>query len=161
MLVDGLKEEVSKGPINIAAWMQWTTFDIIGDLTYAESFHGLETKSYHQWIVNIFDWVKLGRLTGYLSAQYPVVQSLMPYLTPKSVTERRVKHVIMSKGKVEKRLEQGETGRPDFMTLVLRNQGRENELTLAELIPNASSLILAGGSIETFSRHMKRTLMLA
>lgn len=144
MLITGLREEASKGPIDIAAWMQWTTFDIIGDLTYAESFRGLESKSYNPWILNIFDFIKFGRLLGYLTFQYPWIQKLMPYLIPKSVTQRHAKHYEISRGKVQKRLAEGQTGRPDFMTLVLRNQGKDNELTLAELTPNASTLILAG-----------------
>ncbi|KAI9700902.1 MAG: hypothetical protein M1820_006663 [Bogoriella megaspora] len=40
--------------INIVRWYNFTTFDIIGDLTFAEHFGALRDEEYHVWIANIF-----------------------------------------------------------------------------------------------------------
>ena len=69
---------------------------------------------------------------------------MLPLVTPNAVTETRLTHTENTKQKVRVRMERGATERPDFMSFVLRNQGKEDELTLPEIIPNANTLILAG-----------------
>ena len=44
--------------MNMAAWYNWTTFDLVSDLVFGESFHCPETIDYHPWIFYIFKAVR-------------------------------------------------------------------------------------------------------
>lgn len=39
--------EICSEPVDIVAWLNYTTFDIIGDLTFGESFDCLKTSKLH------------------------------------------------------------------------------------------------------------------
>ena len=60
LLIEKLAEQESLSkPVNIVQWLNFTVLDIIGDLTYAQSFHSLENSSYDAWITKIFKGVGL------------------------------------------------------------------------------------------------------
>lgn len=40
--------------VDMTAWFNYTTFDIIGDLGFGESFDCLQTSRYHPWIEAVF-----------------------------------------------------------------------------------------------------------
>jgi hypothetical protein len=42
-------------PLDMASWYNYTTFDIIGDLAFGESFDCLQDSSYHPWVKIIFE----------------------------------------------------------------------------------------------------------
>ena len=60
LLVRRLNQEYSKGEgkVNMAAWYNWTTFDLASDLIFGESFHCLETVNYHPWIAMIMKTIR-------------------------------------------------------------------------------------------------------
>jgi cytochrome P450 len=47
---------------DIVRWLNFVTFDIIGDLSFGESFGCLERGDFHFWITVIFDAVKAGAI---------------------------------------------------------------------------------------------------
>lgn len=49
LLIDRLRQECDGGSkvMNMASWYNWTTFDLVSDLVFGESFHCLETIDYH------------------------------------------------------------------------------------------------------------------
>lgn len=47
---------------DIVRWLNFVTFDIIGDLSFGESFGCLESGDFHFWIKVIFDAVKAGAI---------------------------------------------------------------------------------------------------
>lgn len=49
-------------PFDIVKWYNFLTFDVIGDLSFGESFGCLETGDFHFWITLIFDAVKAGAI---------------------------------------------------------------------------------------------------
>ncbi|KAL3703610.1 hypothetical protein TMatcc_010799 [Talaromyces marneffei ATCC 18224] len=57
MLVDRLRTESGKNP-DMAAWYNWTTFDLSSDLIFGESFHCLQTVNYHPWVATIMKAIK-------------------------------------------------------------------------------------------------------
>ena len=111
-LVQGLSEECHRGPQNILAWYNWTTFDLIGDLAFGEPFGCLVRREYHPWIKTILDNIKIGLAMSCIR-NYPHLAALMPYLIPKSVAKKRLEHSSMTEAKVERRLEKGVTDKPD------------------------------------------------
>jgi hypothetical protein len=62
----------SKGRVNIVQWLNFTTFDTIGDLSFGESFHALRTEGYHNWILNLFKGIKFASMFRIIKA-YPIV----------------------------------------------------------------------------------------
>jgi hypothetical protein len=45
-------------PVDLVAYYNFTTFDIMGDLTFAESLHMLEGSKYSPWVATIFASIK-------------------------------------------------------------------------------------------------------
>lgn len=61
MLVRGLRDASEGGKaVDIPRWYNWITFDVIGDLTFAESFGCLETRSTHPFVGMITEVVEKG-----------------------------------------------------------------------------------------------------
>jgi hypothetical protein len=46
-MMQKLHEIRIQGPVDMSAWLNFVTVDIIGDLTFGESFHCLETSTLH------------------------------------------------------------------------------------------------------------------
>jgi len=65
LLIKRLHEECQNGAkaLNLEAWYNWTTFDIVGSLVFGQSFNCLENVDYHPWIDFIFKSVKGGALS--------------------------------------------------------------------------------------------------
>lgn len=126
---------------DVAKWYNWTTFDLIGDLAFGESFHCLETHSTHPWISFIFGSVKAVPIITLL-CRYGVFSILLPLL-PKSLLKARQEHYDFSKEKVIRRMRLGKD-RGDFMDHVLKHDEKDKGMTLEELVSNSSLLVLAG-----------------
>ncbi|KAI2632022.1 putative cytochrome P450 [Hypoxylon sp. NC1633] len=62
LLLKRLHEECDDGKkkLNMEAWYNWTTFDIVGDLVFGQSFHCLENIDYHPWVEFIFQSIRYG-----------------------------------------------------------------------------------------------------
>lgn len=84
-LIQRLHENCGEGknPIDIMSWYNYTTFDIIGDLVWGESFGCLDNSDLHPWIKAIFDMLRIGTITQGL-AHFPRAQRLLYQLIPKS-----------------------------------------------------------------------------
>ena len=54
LLITRLQDQVRQGKgvseVNICDWYNFTTFDVLGDLCFAESFHCLEKGDNHPWV---------------------------------------------------------------------------------------------------------------
>lgn len=59
-LVAGLRQEAvassaaadgSPRMLNMEAWMNWTTFDVVGELVFGLSFGSLKSLEYHPWVI--------------------------------------------------------------------------------------------------------------
>lgn len=148
MLVSGLDRYSDNGqtPLDIVAWFNWTTLDIIGDLTFGEPFGCLEKTEMHPWVQNMFAAVRsnsmvrtLRMITGYRLG----TTSFLPRLLPGKDVQRMKEHLQYTKDKVARRLNNS-SPRPDFMDYILhRPEGKG--LTLPEMLSNSSVFILAGG----------------
>ncbi|KAI1376114.1 putative cytochrome P450 [Hypoxylon crocopeplum] len=64
LLLKRLHEECGEGKekLNIEAWYNWTTFDVVGNLVFGQSFHCLENVNYHPWIEFIFKSIRIGSI---------------------------------------------------------------------------------------------------
>jgi hypothetical protein len=112
-----LKRDSGNGTqqIDMVRWFNFTTFDIIGDLSFGESFDCLQNSDYHPWIWLIFKAVKN---LVYLSVikHFKIFPNLFAKLAmPKDIATKFAENHELSAMKVKKRLETG-SNRPDFIT---------------------------------------------
>jgi len=143
LLIQRLHENSKGGSsaVDMVAWYNFTTFDMIGELAFGESFHCLESSSYHPWVKMMFSGVKAN---SYFNAvkRFPIAEKILSYFMPESVMAAKEAHVNLVKEKVRQRLDM-KTDKADFTTFILRNQDKD-PLTEQELQANADILILAG-----------------
>jgi cytochrome P450 len=144
--IDGLKTKAQKGEeVDIVAWFNWTTFDIIGDLTFGQNFACLEKQEFHPWIKNIFANIKVVAF-GHVCKEYAWLEKLLMVFIPRSMMEKQKEHFDFTQQRVEERLEL-ETSRKDFMTYISRGKGGEKAqdgVTEGEIIVNSAVLVIGG-----------------
>ncbi|KIN00076.1 hypothetical protein OIDMADRAFT_55967 [Oidiodendron maius Zn] len=145
LLISKLREITTAGnsgvKIDLVRWYNYTTFDMIGDLTFGESFGCLEDNRYHPWVSLIFDTV---RVLPYLSAikYFPMVSLLIRIAMPKRFKQSSADHFEFSAAKLGRRLE-SKAQHADFMSHILKPNDKFS-MTRAEMDANASVLIFAG-----------------
>lgn len=143
MLVEKLHQEVAshRETVDISKWLTYTTFDIIGDLAFGESFDCLHNNGYHPWVAILFDSIRIITFMRTVLI-YPLFTFLITWVIPKSLKTKSDQHYQMSKEKVNRRLAT-KTNRPDFTSCILRYND-ERGMTHEEIESNAAFLIIAG-----------------
>ncbi|KAJ5936168.1 hypothetical protein N7454_005466 [Penicillium verhagenii] len=153
-LISKLRDEVDNdinSPVDIKEWMNFTTFDITGDLMFGESFGCLKDSQLHPWIQLIFSSIKAISITGVVQ-QFSLLKIMLAALIPAEVKRKARAHFDLSAMKVDRRLD-ASTSRPDFMSAILQNglsedkgQYKDGEkiMSRAEIHANAFILIIAG-----------------
>lgn len=144
LLIQRLREHASKGaPLDMVSWYNFTTFDLIGDLAFGESFHCLETSKSHPWIDNLFAMLK--STVSILALRRMGFEYLSIKLMPKVLMQKRAQHFSRAKDLITARIARPADSRPDFMSSIIKNQGKPGYgMTDAELVPNASTIVFAG-----------------
>jgi cytochrome P450 len=147
-LVTKLREFDEDTAVNLVEWLNFTTFDIAGDLCFGESFHCLKNGKAHPWVEVSYDFGKGLALIASVNF-YPPMDQLLRLVIPRKIMQRTTDHIAMSRAKVMKRLST-DTDRPDFVTHILK-QNKENEakgqgkaMAPAEIGFNMTVLIFAG-----------------
>lgn len=141
LLIQKLKSQVQGsmgGEVDLVRWYNFTTFDIIGDLSLGEPFGCLESGEYHVWISEIFKGFKNIILLVVVKA-YPILEAILTCLVklyPNALEGQRVNREYTTVA-LQKRLAT-KTERKDFISYIAR------ELTGDELIENAMMLLVAG-----------------
>ncbi|TDZ32606.1 Trichothecene C-15 hydroxylase [Colletotrichum spinosum] len=141
LLIERLHGVASQGPVDLVAWYNYTTFDIIGDLAFGESFGCLDGSDYHPWVKLIFDDIKVG-LYFTIAKRLKPLETIVKKFVPESLLEKRRSHEALVEERVESRIALG-TPRPDFAQSMLNKKGDE-ALTKRELYKNSNVLIIAG-----------------
>lgn len=118
LLLDKLAENCRNESVVMSDWYNFTTFDIIGDLCFGESFHCLEGNHYDGWIKGIFEGAYLGSYLQALSF-FPSVKSFLFWSLPKSIKDARLKHKRLTEAKMLRRIAITEE-RPDLIEGLLR-----------------------------------------
>jgi hypothetical protein len=120
-LISKLRSRIRQGTfvVDLKSWMNFTTFDITGDLMFGESFGCLKDSQLHPWICLIFQSMKALAFIGAVN-QFPFLKGLLKYLVPREVERVSREHFDLSAQKVDQRLESNMT-RPDFMSAILQN----------------------------------------
>ncbi|KAF1841975.1 cytochrome P450 monooxygenase-like protein [Cucurbitaria berberidis CBS 394.84] len=121
----------------------FTTFDVMGDLTFGEPLHMLDNAEYDPWVKVIFSSIKYSAKLGILKS-YPRLWRAFKTLVPETGNKKRINHFLHSVTRVTKRLEKGrEHEGVDLWDLVL-SQKEGKGLSRGEMDANASLFMLAG-----------------
>lgn len=110
----------SGSSVVLSDWYNFTTFDIIGDLAFGESFGCLQGSDLDGWIKGIFEAGRLGILLQILSF-YPLLKRMLIAMAPASIKETHEKHMRLTQQKMIRRMEK-EEGRPDLIEGLLRKK---------------------------------------
>ncbi|KAF2105449.1 putative cytochrome P450 monooxygenase [Lophiotrema nucula] len=128
--------------IDMVAYFEYTTFDIIGDLCFHESFHNLEERRAHAWLGLLRYSFKAGPLLLALQ-NLPFSETFLRGIRRRAAP-KRVQMVQQGRDRVTKRLAEGE-GRPDFMTRILPHLREDGTgISRAELDLTMLALVVAG-----------------
>ncbi len=125
---------------DVVRWYNFLTFDVIGDLSFGESFGCLERGDFHFWIHLIFDAVKAGAIEQ-ASRRFATpgswLQRRIQAACQGSLSKRRADHLTFSREKVMRRLQDSKSDRRDFIYYILK-QGEHYDLSQNEVIVNAA-----------------------
>jgi cytochrome P450 len=127
----------------MVAWFNWTTFDVIGDLTFNQPFGCLENSTYHPWITAIFNSIKSLVILAGLN-QYPPAKRLILLLFSKQINSARESSNIFTKKMVAHRTSSNKD-RIDFLLYALNHRSDTEFMTPGE-IESTSVILILGGS---------------
>ncbi|KAF4998541.1 hypothetical protein FDECE_11759 [Fusarium decemcellulare] len=129
-----------KASIDLVSWYNFATFDVIGDLSFGESFGCLDSGGYHPWVRLVFQHVKSIPIRQI--AQSLDFGFLIPYVTPKHLIKASKEHLELSRETAMRRVA-STTDRADFISYILRYND-EKGMSMGEIAANSHVLILAG-----------------
>lgn len=143
LLLQRLRERSTSGSQDISQWYNWTTFDIIGDLAFGDSFGCLQNVKTHDWIASIQGNVKAIPIIN--AIRRLKLDWVIPLIAPKKLLEMRQRNAKFTKGKVDQRLRLG-ASRGDLWDDVMEGTEKESgsRMSRQEMISNASAIVLAG-----------------
>jgi cytochrome P450 len=141
-----LKESILDQPdlkLDMVKMYNFTTFDVMADMTFGESLHMLDKAEYDPWVSTIFASLKIETYFNIMMS-YPWLWRTFKKYVPESVNKKRMDHFKHSVDRVSKRLEKGrDTEGVDLWDLVLgQKEGRG--LTRGEMDANSSLFMIAG-----------------
>lgn len=156
-LIKGLKREVAKQPNaaqDLVKWYNWTTFDIITDLTFGEPLGSLRENATHKYLTLLLDTVISSTVMQTLQI-WPWLQPIKKHLVQnKNVLTQRAEFGAYVSSRVEARIARSADAqaRPDFMTEILAHNTHHKDadghpaptLALQEIKSNAVLMLTAG-----------------
>jgi averantin hydroxylase len=149
-LISGLRQDSKAGPQDFTEWLQWVTFDIMGDLAFGESFDSLPQRTTHPWQKFILD--NIAALVFMGIAERMGLGRLIKLLTPASLLKAVAGFYQSTSDQMDRRLAHGKD-RGDFLDHILKHglindntssSGAEKGLHIEELKSIASDIAIAG-----------------
>lgn len=143
LLISRLKDATQRDSRqNMQEWYTWTTFDMIGDLSFGVDggFGCLKNASYNPWVKLINTSIRQqGVMLGLIALGFRGPLGWLHKSTANLFADSVHRRIVREK--VAQRMKGG--GRPDFLDGLVRNKEALN-LDAARMATNASVLILAG-----------------
>ncbi|KAL1623127.1 hypothetical protein SLS54_004613 [Diplodia seriata] len=145
LLVERLREvakEADPKGTDMVKWYNFTTFDMIGHLAFAESFGCLQNSQYHPWVEFIFSVIQFSSMMSAMKRVSPGLAALVQNIIPARVRAERLNLYRMTDELVRRRT----TTNPaytDFMTHLLGAE-RSGKLAMGDVQAQAPILVIAG-----------------
>jgi len=141
--------------VDILKWLNYTTFDIIGDLLWGSSFSCLENVQYHPWIQVIVQF-KTALIVG-ATKFYPPLDKILMMITPKSAMADLMQIWKTTEDKIAQRLEAG-SKTLDMISYMTKTQEspsssptpeHTDKMSLPEIEINGMLVVVAGSESVT------------
>lgn len=148
LLIHRLQELAEQAKeVDIMRWYNYTTFDIIADLSFGEPLYCLRDSREHKWVGMVFKSI-MGLSVISIRNKYALFRwydrARGLFEDTQAPNRARKDFFLKSRAMVTKRLET-ETNRPDFFSFILANQEKDNRaLTRDEMDSNATVFLVAG-----------------
>jgi hypothetical protein len=128
----------------MAAYFNYTTFDIIGDLSFGSSFSCLQLETLHPWVKAIFDGAfSFNAVTALRRSTPSFVLKAITTLMPSLLKGIKMQNIYAAR-KVEERMGLG-AERYDFIESMIRTEGDlKKKMEHNEIVQNARLLVIAG-----------------
>ncbi|PHH90361.1 hypothetical protein CDD83_3884 [Cordyceps sp. RAO-2017] len=148
MLLEKLSERAkTKEPLNIVQWLNFTTFDIIGELSFSEPFFCLENNGYHPWVSFIFRGIQGAALRRFLH-YYPLLEWLVQTVNLSSKMKSILQIRSSAKDKAKARMAHGLQplhDHADFIYYMLKpTRDGADGMSAKEALANSPTLVIAG-----------------
>lgn len=141
-LRDTIHDRAIAGKVDISCWLNWVTFDIMGDLAFGEPFGCLQRCEYNPWVASVYEFIRDGTYLGIIK-QFPWLDFVFQRALPASLLQKLYDHQKLAIEKVNCRIQLG-SDRDDMLNIILKHNGTEKEMSRDEMYSNANLLILAG-----------------
>ncbi|KAL8726429.1 MAG: hypothetical protein Q9166_006707 [cf. Caloplaca sp. 2 TL-2023] len=165
-LMTRLRREVdtsSDGRVDIGKFYGYATFDTVTDLSFGESFHGLEGSNEHSWIRGFFLHAKFGTVRNVLS-RFPPLDKIIGFFFLRMTRANRLRNWRTCTARIDLRLsKKGKTSmRSDFLTPVLDKVGADDEQGIShkEVTTNALAVVIANCQLTTVALSAATYLLL-
>ncbi|OTB20736.1 hypothetical protein K445DRAFT_313217 [Daldinia sp. EC12] len=142
LLIDRLNENCDggKAPLNMRDWYNWTTFDVIGDLGFGNSFSCLQNTGYHPWIKLIT--ASLRESCKFQGMAHLGIHPFVKYLYRWGLMDRNKEQLNLVAETLDERIKSGRE-RPDLIDMLVKKRG-DLGMDFQTLVGNANLLIVAG-----------------
>ncbi|KAG8627846.1 hypothetical protein KVT40_003719 [Elsinoe batatas] len=139
-----LADREERAVTDIVTWYNLTTFDIIGNLAFGETFGGVTSGEEHPWIQTVLKSLRKGAL-GDCMKRFPWLAKVIMALFYKQINQLLAetrKHELNSTELVQKRIARNTT-RKDFMTNILQARC-QYDISDMQISAHASDFVIAG-----------------
>ncbi|KAI0601521.1 putative cytochrome P450 [Biscogniauxia sp. FL1348] len=129
--------------VNMSLWLEWLTFDIIGELTFGESFDAIKETRSHYWVTLLLG-SNYGDSLFTMQQRFPILQwAPRVSKTAEEAFRCLAQHRALTLEKTRKRIAMGPSHpRRDFFAHVLRH-GTDAEKSVQALSAQATVLLTA------------------
>ncbi|EED21093.1 cytochrome P450, putative [Talaromyces stipitatus ATCC 10500] len=140
-LMEQLALRSGEGPQDVVRWFNFTTYDLIRDLSFGEQFGCLENGEYDPFVQSIKDISK--ELTMIQMFKYYELLGLRRFFMPKAIAGTRAQNMQRVIQTVDRRVK-SKTNRKDFLHYILAAMETDKGMSRAEMDVNTFSLSIAG-----------------
>ncbi|KAI4646702.1 hypothetical protein J4E93_004925 [Alternaria ventricosa] len=100
--------------LDLAKWFNFFSFDVIGDLSFGESFANMERRNFHPWVATILEFFVAQHDMAHFRRAYPLLEAMISPFVRLFAKKIIAKHNLFMRTQVAKRLAL-EPSRPDFI----------------------------------------------
>lgn len=140
LLISRLRDQCKlpdvRGLVDMSAWYNFTTFDLIGGLVMGESYRCLENADYHPWVRPIFQVTYISAILSSMG-HYPWFKSTLLRLFRPIISKKILEHQEYTRDKLTKRMK---IDRTDLIHGML-NIDSENVSRSLSLPPNVNECL--------------------
>lgn len=142
MLMNKLRVKSAEGPQDLNRFFNYTSFDLISELSFGDSFGCLGKADYHPFVKLFWGGVKVVPFLH--AAYYYNLMPVMRFFTPKHLVRARQESAQYAYDKVNKRLAKNDASRKDFWHYIAQGEKESGELAMEEKHNLGANLIFAG-----------------